>query len=805
GVFMQSADEDALEQAVDALLEEVTRAREVITLILDDYHLAESPASNRVVLSLVRGAPRNFSVVLAGRTVPTLDLSPLRLRGQLAEIETLDLRFNDLEAEEFLTRSIAIGVAQENLVHISHSMDGWAMGLQVAAISNSQTGKANRFVDRVAFDGSDISHFLATEILGVLPGGLTRFLEETAHLEILTPELCDVSAGRSDSAQKLAELVRLNLFVQSMGGSDGWYRYHHLFRSFLRRHFKADDAPENKARHERAFTWLANHGHSDYAIQHALEAGLWSAACDTIETIWKPWLSSSRYEQLQGWISQIPERLIAGNASLQTALAWTDTLKRRLPEARDRLDRLIETHGIKDTELTPESLNATPTIRNILVLKGALDTTSDNSGELVKLADIEMAEFEGIDRFSRVLLLNYILYARVLAGKFDQANRLAEVALREQVDSGHILVAIHGQIFAGLGRKMTGDLPGAMRAFSKASDLSSEYFGFVYSAPQSLLASVYYEWADLSAAERCLDQAQRSGVRPTVVDPVIAQWITAAKIAQARQGVSRGLEVLAEAERLGREDGSIRLLLSALSERVRLLIASGQLEEALDIETELIALAKQRQQETYASWPFAQSLVAQAQALIKIAQGQAKAAQSILTPYLVEAQKTRRTHPWIKLSILDGLACIAGGREKAAVRKLSQAIAAATQGRYVRAFVDDLSTHRSVVSAALTRCALDGIDHGYLTSLSDAFDIPLIDWASERTAAQKVDTTVDITSREKDLLLALSAGMTNKSIARDVGISENTVAWHLKNLFQKLGAANRTAAVVAARKHGLLD
>ena len=59
-----------------------------------------------------------------------------------------------------------------------------------------------------------------------------------------------------------------------------------------------------------------------------------------------------------------------------------------------------------------------------------------------------------------------------------------------------------------------------------------------------------------------------------------------------------------------------------------------------------------------------------------------------------------------------------------------------------------------------------------------------------------------LTRREIELLDALKTGRSNKQIAVDIGITENTVKFHLKNLFLKLGVKNRAQAVATALSRG---
>src|SRR5262245_2922710 len=60
-----------------------------------------------------------------------------------------------------------------------------------------------------------------------------------------------------------------------------------------------------------------------------------------------------------------------------------------------------------------------------------------------------------------------------------------------------------------------------------------------------------------------------------------------------------------------------------------------------------------------------------------------------------------------------------------------------------------------------------------------------------------------LTRRELQVLGLLSAGMSNAAIARRLKVTPNTVASHLKHLYPKLGARNRSQAVAYALSHGL--
>jgi DNA-binding NarL/FixJ family response regulator len=68
-----------------------------------------------------------------------------------------------------------------------------------------------------------------------------------------------------------------------------------------------------------------------------------------------------------------------------------------------------------------------------------------------------------------------------------------------------------------------------------------------------------------------------------------------------------------------------------------------------------------------------------------------------------------------------------------------------------------------------------------------------------------VGAAADLTGRERDLLKSLAQGLSNRRIAKEFWITEQTVKFHLTNIYRKLGVVNRTEAVRYAYTHGIAD
>ncbi len=67
-----------------------------------------------------------------------------------------------------------------------------------------------------------------------------------------------------------------------------------------------------------------------------------------------------------------------------------------------------------------------------------------------------------------------------------------------------------------------------------------------------------------------------------------------------------------------------------------------------------------------------------------------------------------------------------------------------------------------------------------------------------------VETGEALTEREREVLCALATGLPNKAIARALGISENTVKYHVAAILSKLGAQSRAEAVMEGVRRGIV-
>jgi DNA-binding NarL/FixJ family response regulator len=121
------------------------------------------------------------------------------------------------------------------------------------------------------------------------------------------------------------------------------------------------------------------------------------------------------------------------------------------------------------------------------------------------------------------------------------------------------------------------------------------------------------------------------------------------------------------------------------------------------------------------------------------------------------------------------------------------------------------STSPELIAAALRRGA-----SAYLAKSVDPTDLPstlrqVLDgnvWSTAETGPEHDDAgakALGLTEREGAILQAVARGLSNEEIAKELWVTQQTVKFHLTNIYRKLGAKNRTQASRIAQQHGLID
>ena len=306
------------------LVNELNGQGEVV-LILDDFHRLSGAALDSMAW-FIEQAPSGLRLVLSTRVEPILPLALLRARGELIELRLGDLRFTPGEADEFLNGRLGLGLERQDVEALVDRTEGWPAGLYLAALSLSRDADRHDFVTRFGTSPSrHVNDFLEAEVLQAHDPPTQALMLRSSILGRLCGPLCDAVLEQQDSAVMLDELARTNLFLVPLGDQGGWYRFHPLFAQLLRRELGRRAPGVVPALHRRAYSWHRDHGTTEEAIYHAIEAGEYAAAAGLVEATWGKYRNNGGYSTVLGWLGRFPDEILAGDIRLLLVEAWVLT------------------------------------------------------------------------------------------------------------------------------------------------------------------------------------------------------------------------------------------------------------------------------------------------------------------------------------------------------------------------------------------------------------------------------------------------------------------------------------------------
>jgi LuxR family maltose regulon positive regulatory protein len=154
-----------IEVIMVALINELTALPGELAIVLDDYHVIDSEPVHEVLTFLLEHLPPNVHLVISSRIDPPLQLSRLRARNQMTELDAADLSFTSEEAATFLSNVMGVELSAEDVAMLEERTEGWIAGLQLAALSMQDRKDVPGFIK--AFSGShrDVLDYLAEEVL----------------------------------------------------------------------------------------------------------------------------------------------------------------------------------------------------------------------------------------------------------------------------------------------------------------------------------------------------------------------------------------------------------------------------------------------------------------------------------------------------------------------------------------------------------------------------------------------------------------------------------------------------------------
>src|SRR5215471_14549525 len=814
GVLLNDRRRPQLEAVATAVINQLAVVPDAgaVVLVLDDYHLIEAPTVHDSVAFLVERLPPALRLVLASRTDPPLPLARLRARGQLGELRADDLRFTLGETAAFLREATGLDLPTELVAALQERTEGWAAGVQLAALSLRGHADPAGFV--ATFSGSHrfVLDYLSEEVLARQPSEVVNFLLETSVLDRLSGPLCDAVTGRCGSQAVLEGLERASMFVVPLDEERGWWRYHHLFAGLLRARLAREQPGRVPGLHRAAAAWHEGHGLADGAIRHALAAGDVEWAARLIERHFDAVFRRAEEATLARWLSGLPAEVVRSRARLCLAQAVFAHVGGRLEAVEPLLaDAESALAASGDEPYEPSAGRALSVLANvpaaIAVLRAGLARMRGDAARAVACDHQALEHLGEEDRLLRTQVAWNLAAADWLRGRLGPAERGLAQAVADQraVGEGHLAMRVGYEL--GRVQRAQGRLGAALRTYEQGLEIASK----AGRAPPAAgiahvgLAEVLYERGELAAARDHVTEGITLCRQLAYAAPLATGLAVLARVRQAQGDLVGSLDAIGQAERVQPSPQVVSLLNPVPVWRARLLLATGQVAEAA-------RWASQRGlgADDQPSYPREGEYLVLARVLL--AELMPGLALKLLERLHAQAAAEGRTGSVIEIRALQALARQAAGDQTGALAVLTEALALAGGEDYVRLFVDEgapmacllgrLSAAQRTGEAALSA----SVPPRYLDRLARAFEPGRARTAPRTTrgTAAVAGLVEALSCRELQVLGLLAAGRSNQQIADELVVVLDTVKKHVGHILGKLSAANRTQAVARARALGLL-
>jgi LuxR family transcriptional regulator, maltose regulon positive regulatory protein len=771
----------------DRILADLTETRDRTFLIIDDLHELTSPEALTQLSQLLVRLPDQVHAILATRRDLPLRLHKLRLAGELAEIRAADLRFSESETRQFLAAS-GIALSDAGAAKLHQRTEGWAAGLRLAAISLAGSSDPERFVAEFSGSSRTVAEYLLAEMLDCQPSEVQQLLLRTSLLDRVNGELADLLTGHAGSEGILLGLENANAFVVSIDPARTWFRYHHLFADLLRLELRRRLPGELQALHRLAAAWFSEHGEIVDAIRHTQAAGDWSAAARQLADHSFSLTLDGQAETIQTLLRAFPPGSATDGPDLPLARATIDLARGRLNEAAAHLTVAETSISSAQPDRKHRLEVAIAALRLSLARhRGQLAGVIEQVRFLASPVGGQSDEDIALDSDLRaVALMNLGIVEAWALGNADSERHLQEGAeLARQIGRPYLEVACLAQLaFASKIEPFATTRKRCMEAIALAEQHGWGAEPVIAPALVNLAGTLIWT-GEFDEGDLWLQRAARALETDTAPSIRLLLHMGTGMLMSCRSMLPEALAEYRAAEHLQTQlEGSHALAGQLTSLRLATQARLGQITEA---RASLAALDAQLA---------GSAEIHNARAAICLAEGNPAAALAAVQDVLTGTAPAVGYVTVVEASILAALAHRELGDQRAANAATERALALSEADRLVLPF--------AITGSVELLEAVPRPDTAHAALLTDILDALRGSSIPPRHQSPRLEVE-PLSPSELRVLRYLPTNLSRPEIASELSVSVNTVNTHIRNIYAKLQAQDRSTAVQRAREMRLLS
>lgn len=745
--------------------QELFKAKVHLSILID--FLTEFPSSALLVLDdlqhithqevlddlshLITYLPANLHLIMLSRTAPPLKLTVLGLKENLLRIRAEDLRFTSGEIYQYY-QARGYFLPNEDIQKVEDYTEGWAAALVAVSLALKDERTRLQAISSFGKSNLHIEAYLAEDVFHTWTKEQQDFMIKTSIADRLSGPLCEAIAD-CDGNRLLQELYEQNGFLIALDDQGTWFRYHHLFRDYLRKKLGKSETAMIRNLHGRAGEWMENNGFHKEAIEHFLQGAHYKDALLLVEKQGGALLRRGEYTQVISWIERLPEQY-SGNSImilLQKTICFTKINDfKKAWQCLDSVELALkkENRSIKDLGAEYMLVQA-----NLFLRQGEIKAA---------LSAISEAAALGVNP---VMSTNYLDFNLCDISMYRTVYHIFITILRKSRNEFHSITKNYRSLISS----NPGYAPLVAGEFLYESDRLEE------ALPQ-LLSSV--------------DEA----VRANCPGSYVPAMVTLSRIRHAHGDMAGTLQIMHECEK---NIGTFHQV--HWSYMVKAFLTRMHLE--LNDEEKVDRWLKESRLSLYQEIVGTREYELIVLARVLLAKKRCQDAHLLLNRLLNFAEGLKRSHSIVEITNLLAVTALKNMKKELAGEYIEKALSIGMVEGYVRSFVDELEPMVLLLELYLER-------HPEENSLT-AYAMKLL---SRTKGAVKNSTFTAapnefkklLTPTELKVLNHILNACDNSGIAAELGITVRTVKAHTGSIYRKLGVKNRLQCINTCKNNPVL-
>lgn len=734
-------------------------------------------------------APGEVEFIVA--TSADVGFARMKARQAVRELRGDALAFTFDEAKAVACRRERPIVSETEIHSLWKRTEGWPeiFCLLIQVASETQAATDHLIADRVTGRDIDLDRYFRGTVLNSLTNDILDFCVCASILGSISAEYFNHVFRRNDGAFYIDILSAEHMVLRPLNRSQTAYEFHPLLREFLEHRFSVQHGGIEPSLLARAAQWQSQKSNSREGISLSFRAGESESAAEIAsENMMDIALRQGEIDLIQSWQGSFSAPVVFGAPTIALGLAWSQIFS----HDHERAAGLLADLRAVDLEFFDQQTRRKVECWRDLVAAIGM-ATADNLIESRLQCEAWVKLHGDADLVCKGAILTCLCFIAGSEHRFDDQIKLTfdATSINNIADHRYALGWLHSAtIYSALAKGDVRSGAELLRMARKDENANINSTPFSANLLNTLELEIQYEANRLDGINIRIDDILEFVRQHGVVDFIFSAYRTAAAIDRHNGDLKGAIGRLQEMRVIAGEFGFLRLEVLA-----RLTLADLFVVERAE---EASAILPNRSDPIFLTshGPYLRARQSLTEARIAARSGRFHLANRLANVALDHARRFELGRLEISALLCTALAYAGTERPTIAEQRAADAVDIASRSGCYRTLLDErefLEAFGSISAPLLNLIPTESeLGHRELGP------------GDRNVRSPSGEISIVLTRKELAMIQRIKEGFSNRDIAEKHRISEDTVKWHIRNIFSKLQVKNRVQALLKAEQIGIL-